>query len=317
MIPITGVVKVVDYDPNWPEMFEAEAAVIKQVLGDNCVVIHHVGSTSVPGLSSKPVIDIICGVNNLTDVKIGSFEQVGFTYLGEFNVPMRMFFIKRTGTETNLHIFESDNSEIELNILFRNYLYNNPKACSVYAELKKKLVSEQTLNQNNSGFFSNYTLGKNDLIREFLLKAGFSSCRLMHCAHYSEWDAYHKIKEEQIFKPISLAYDRNHPTIKLGNHFHFVLYKGVEIVSAAHVEFLNNSEAALRSLATDESYKNQGFGRKLVHLLERWIKYQGRSIVKVHAALRSEGFYRKMGYSEMIFDDESISKDIIDLGKLL
>lgn len=317
MIPITGVVKVVDYDPNWPAMFETEATVIKQVLGDNCVVIHHVGSTSVPGLSAKPVIDIICGVNNLTDVKVGSLEQLGFTYLGEFNMPMRMFFIKRTGTEVNLHIFESDNSEIELNLLFRDYLRNTLKACAAYAELKKKLAKEQSTNQNNSGFISSYTLGKNDLIREFLLKAGFSGCRLMRCTHYTEWETYHRMREEQIFKPINLTYDRNHPTFKLDNHFHFVFYKGVEIVSVAHVEFLNNSEAALRTLATDEQYKNQGFGRKLVHLLERWIKYQGRSIVKVHAALRSEGFYRKLGYSEMPFDDQSISKDIIDLGKLL
>jgi GNAT superfamily N-acetyltransferase len=179
------------------------------------------------------------------------------------------------------------------------------------------LVSEQSTNQNNSGFISSYTLGKNDLIREFLLKAGFSGCRLMRCTHYAEWEAYHRIREEQIFKPINLAYDRNHPTLKLDNHFHFVFYKGVEIVSVAYVEFLNDSDASLRTIATDEPYKNQGFAKKLVHLLERWIKYQGRIAVKVHASLRSEGFYRKLGYSEMPFDDESISKDIIYLGKPL
>ncbi len=258
MIPITGVVKVVDYDPNWPAMFEAESNTIKQALGDNCVVIHHVGSTAVPGLSAKPIIDIVCGVNNLDDVKVGLFEQIGFTYLGEFNIPMRMFFIKRIGTEVNLHIYETDNSEIELNILFREYLRNNPKICVVYAELKKKLASEQSANQSNSGFLSGYTLGKNDIIREFLQQAGFAGCRLMHCTHYAEWDTYHKIREEQIFRPINLSYDRNHPTFKLDNHFHFVFYKGVEIVSVAHVEFLNNSEASLRTLATDEPYKIKG-----------------------------------------------------------
>ncbi len=76
-------------------------------------------------------------------------------------------------------------------------------------------------------------------------------------------------------------------------------------------------EAALRSLATDEPYKKQGFATHMMKLLERWVKQQGRGVLKMHAALRAENFYRKLGYAEMEFDDQSISKEIIDLGKVL
>lgn len=317
MIPITGAIKVVDYNPNWPAMFKAESEEIKQTLGENCVALHHVGSTSVPGLSAKPIIDIICGVKQLTNVQATTLESLNFTHLGEYGIPMRMFFIKRTDIEVNLHIYELDNVEIELNLLLRDYLRSNPPARIKYAALKKHLIKSGTTNQKNVNTLSEYTLGKNDLICEFLKQAGFAKCRLMHCTHYSEWETYHRINEEQIFRPIHVIYDRNHSTLKMDNHFHFILYKGTEIVSIAHVEFLNYNDAALRSFATDEIHKNHGFGRTLMQLLERWIKYHGKKVVKLHASLKSEGFYRKLGYIEMPFDDLSISKDVIDLGKAL
>ena len=59
------IIEVVPYDPNWPHIFEKEAALIKKALWDNCIAIHHVGSSAVPGLAAKPKIDIIAVVRNL------------------------------------------------------------------------------------------------------------------------------------------------------------------------------------------------------------------------------------------------------------
>ena len=58
------IIEVVPYDPSWPHIYEKEAALIKEALGDNCVTIHHIGSTSVPGLASKPKIDAIAVVQD-------------------------------------------------------------------------------------------------------------------------------------------------------------------------------------------------------------------------------------------------------------
>ena len=86
-----------------------------------------------------------------------------------------------------------------------------------------------------------------------------------------------------------------------------MLYKSDKIVSVAAVEFLNESEVSIRSLATDEVDKNRGYARHMMQLLERWIKQQGKEVIKIHAADTAEIFYRKLGYNDMEFNDVSIS----------
>jgi GNAT superfamily N-acetyltransferase len=135
--------------------------------------------------------------------------------------------------------------------------------------------------------------------------------------HHEEWEAYHRIKEQQIFSPLKIAYDRNHPSFTADNHFHFVLCDGVEIVSIAHIEVLNDSAIALRSLVTDTPYQRKGFGKEMMAWVEKWAQHQGVKKIKMHARLSAEAFYRKQGYTEILFDDAYIQKDSIDLGKKL
>ena len=65
---MNNIVQVVSYDPKWPQLFEEEAKLIKHALGANCIAIHQIGSTAVPGLSAKPVIDILPVVTNILQV---------------------------------------------------------------------------------------------------------------------------------------------------------------------------------------------------------------------------------------------------------
>ncbi|MFY9589657.1 GNAT family N-acetyltransferase [Rickettsia endosymbiont of Halotydeus destructor] len=139
----------------------------------------------------------------------------------------------------------------------------------------------------------------------------------MRCIHYNEWEEYHRIKEEQIFISLNTQYNRNHESITASNHYHFVLYKGVQIVAATHMEFLNENEAALRSLAIDEPYQNQGLGTYLMKLLERWLKHKNIKVLKMHARSSAESFYRKLEFIDMEFNDSSIQESYVDLGKML
>jgi len=274
----TKHIEIAPYNPNWPQMFEAEAAQITKALGNNLIAIHHIGSTSVPGLVAKPIIDIIVVVRHgATTIK--NLETLGFVHKGEYNIPMRFFFSRSHGIATNLHVYEDDNPQIELNLLFRDYLRSHSDAIREYAEIKQNLLQDPASFELKNSKFSGYTLGKDAFIRKILQETGFDKLRLMRCAHYAEWDTYHRICEEQILKPLNIIYNRNHPHLTAENHFHFVLYKGVEIVSVAHVEFLNDNEAALRSLATDEPYKNHGFGKAMMGLLEKWIEHHGRKLI--------------------------------------
>ncbi len=87
-------IKVVPYDPNWVEVFKHEAKLIEQALGENFIRIHHVGSTSVPGLCAKPKVDIITEVRNNALLE-GALEKVGYVGKGGFNIPFHQVFLNR------------------------------------------------------------------------------------------------------------------------------------------------------------------------------------------------------------------------------
>src|SRR5580698_1970268 len=85
-------IEVVPYNPEWPQMFEAEAALIKKALGDNCIAIHHIGSTSIPGLSAKPIIDILPVVKDILKVDAKPIEALGYQAKGENGMAFRRYF---------------------------------------------------------------------------------------------------------------------------------------------------------------------------------------------------------------------------------
>ena len=311
-------IEVVAYNPNWPSMFELEATIIKQTITNNVINIYHIGSTSVPGLKAKQDLDIVCVVKNLPDSLL--LDKAGYLFKGELNIPLRYYFSKNTSqSKVNLHVVEEDHGFIARNLCFRDYLREHKDACLEYAVLKEQLLKDPNSYQKHNLHFTNYSLGKHRFIRAILEKTGFNSLCIGFCLHHYEWDRYHYIKEQQIFNSTNVTYDRNHPSITAENNYHFILYQGVNIVAVAQVELLLNDPKviALRSLATDSPYKKQGFGSYIMKTIEKWGKYKGRKIIKMHARLGTEQFYRNLGYSDILFDDPSIQKEYIDLGKEL
>lgn len=137
------IIEVVPYDPSWPIIFAAESKTIQEALGENCLEIHHIGSTAVPGLVAKPKIDIIAVVNHLSEVG-KQLISIGIQYQGEYNIPLRYFFSKRSKVNVNLHVYEEDHPEIELNLLFRDYLCSHAAARDEYALLKRQLLVDES-----------------------------------------------------------------------------------------------------------------------------------------------------------------------------
>lgn len=135
---------VTAYDPIWEEMFKEESAVISEILGDNCVFIHHIGSTSVPGLAAKPVIDIMPVVKSLekADEKAASFMAAGYEYMGEFGIPGRRYLRKGGDERTHqVHIFsESDQKNINRHLAVRDLLRTCESERIAYTVLKKQLA---------------------------------------------------------------------------------------------------------------------------------------------------------------------------------
>lgn len=160
---------VTEYNPSWTQMFEQEATAIKQILGENCVAIYHIGSTAVPGLAAKPIIDIMPVVKSLTDVdKVSKqFEGIGYEYMGELGIAGRRYLRKGGDERTHqIHIFaQSDDININRHLAFRDYLRTHENIKNAYAELKIKLAQKYPYD------IDGYCDGKEKFVKEIELKA--------------------------------------------------------------------------------------------------------------------------------------------------
>lgn len=314
----TKHIVVVPYQTDWPQLYAQEAAKIKEALGDNCIAVHHIGSTSVPGLSAKPVIDMIAVIKN-PDTAVAPLENLGFQYKGEYNIPMRLYFNRSTGIDTNLHVYQENHPEIDLNLLFRDYLRQHPEARDEYAKLKATLLQDKSSYEKNKSVFTGYNLGKDAFIRKILQAAGFNRLRMMKCTHYAEWDAVKLMRNKYFFDPLSIS-DPYTWTFDHPEHAHLVLYYGVDIIGYAHVQFWPHQRAALRIIVVDEKYRNHGFGSAFLKLIEQWLHKLGTKSLHDEARVSALNFYRKNGYTEMPFEDpsgEPPSLHDIALGKIL
>ncbi len=140
------IVRVVPYDPSWPTRFEAEAQRIRAALGDTAIAIHHIGSTSVPGLHAKPIIDTLVEVTELgaLDAKSARMQALGYEAKGEFGIPGRRYFRRddEHGERTHqAHAF-ADGSQVKRHLAFRDYLIAHPGVARDYVELKQRLAAE-------------------------------------------------------------------------------------------------------------------------------------------------------------------------------
>lgn len=139
-------VLIVDYNPDWPRMFEVEKARILAAIGDRIAAIEHVGSTAVTGLGAKPIIDIMVGLNRLADARecIAPLEQVGYEYVPQYEVvmPERRYFRKGppTARTHHVHMVETTSDFWERHLLFRDYLRSHPDVARQYFLLKKELA---------------------------------------------------------------------------------------------------------------------------------------------------------------------------------
>lgn len=160
---------VTEYNPAWPEMFRTESAAVREVLGGNCVAIHHIGSTAVPGLAAKPIIDLMPVVRSLEEVDAAApaFEALGYEYLGEFGIPGRRYLRKGGDERTHqIHIFsEGSRRDIERHLAVRDYLRAHPAARDAYGALKAELARKYPYD------IDGYCDGKESFVRQMEAEA--------------------------------------------------------------------------------------------------------------------------------------------------
>lgn len=164
-------VVIVDYDPRWPLLFDAEQQLLLGVLGPRALAIEHVGSTSVPGLGAKPIIDISVGVHNLmsaVDDCREPLQGLGYEYIPMPGLPDLRLFRRgpwRAATH-HVHLVEFGGARWHRYLLFRDHLRARPDVAHQYDELKRGLAIEHGANR------SAYQAAKMPFIDAVLAEAG-------------------------------------------------------------------------------------------------------------------------------------------------
>lgn len=160
---------VAPYNPRWPEMFQQEAEKIKAVFGEELLAIHHIGSTAVPGLSAKPIIDIMPVVQSLDKADEFNPAMMWLDYepMGENGISGRRYFRKGGDVHRThqVHIFQTGNVEVSRHLDFRDYLIAHSDVARQYADLKTELARQFPHN------IEAYMAGKDAFIKETLQKA--------------------------------------------------------------------------------------------------------------------------------------------------
>ncbi|MFS0782189.1 GrpB family protein [Bacillus sp. 1P06AnD] len=161
-------VEVRSYDARWVQHFSEEAEKLNLVFGDEIIDIHHIGSTSVPGLKAKPIIDIMPVVKdiNKVDTYNNMMQEIGYEAKGENGIVQRRYFQKGGDYRSHhVHIYQVGSHEIKRHLAFRDYLKLHPNERELYGRLK------ETLARQFPDVIESYIKGKDYLIKEIELKA--------------------------------------------------------------------------------------------------------------------------------------------------
>jgi GrpB-like predicted nucleotidyltransferase (UPF0157 family) len=138
------LITIRDYDPRWPDRYGEERRRLLGALDGIVVGIEHTGSTAVPGLEAKPIIDISVSVSQLPleERQVTALQQLGYEYLAESGVPGRLYFRKREPQGFNVYVVQRESSLWDHNLLFRDYLQAHPDEARRYGSLKRKLARQ-------------------------------------------------------------------------------------------------------------------------------------------------------------------------------
>lgn len=137
------LVELVEHDPTWAELFERERTLLAPIFDGRAVGIEHIGSTAVPGLCAKPIVDVLVGVRELTlsREQVEAMEGLGYEFLGEHGLPGRLFFRKHPRTH-HVHVVEHGGEIWERQLTFRDALRSDAEERRRYEEFKRRLAAE-------------------------------------------------------------------------------------------------------------------------------------------------------------------------------
>lgn len=166
--PHNAPVTLVEYDPAWPAMFEREATRIRRLLGDTVVRLEHTGSTSVPGLAAKPIIDITLIVPDAADEStyVPKLEAEGYMLRRREPDWHEHRLLKGPDTDVNVHVFSAGSPELTRMVGFRDWLRTHPEDRELYERTKRELAARTWRH------IQHYADAKTAVVEEIIARAG-------------------------------------------------------------------------------------------------------------------------------------------------
>jgi GrpB-like predicted nucleotidyltransferase (UPF0157 family) len=161
-------ITVADPDPGWPAVFDQEAARVRAVLGDRVLRLEHAGSTSVPGLSAKPIIDMVLVVTDSADeaAYVPAMEDAGYDLRVREPAWFEHRLLKGPGADINLHVFSEGCIEVDRMLAFRDHLRRDAGDRQRYEDTKRALAAQRWR------YVQDYADAKSDVVAEIMRRAG-------------------------------------------------------------------------------------------------------------------------------------------------
>ncbi len=163
----SGTVKLCPYTSLWKNRYRAESRRLKRYVAPSKYLIEHIGSTAIPGLDAKPIIDMAMQIPSLKRLPswIKKLERADYTYKGEYGLSGRHFFVRGAPVTHHLHLVQETSNHWQHWILFRDYLRKHPAEAAKYNALKNALACKFSNNRDA------YTKAKTPLVKQLLQKA--------------------------------------------------------------------------------------------------------------------------------------------------
>jgi GrpB-like predicted nucleotidyltransferase (UPF0157 family) len=185
---------MVDHDPLWSVSFALEASLIKEALADIHPTVVHIGSTAIPGICAKPIIDIMAGVDDMKDCRIvSSLEKIGYIFQPDAGEPDRLFFRKGATRTHHLHVVNIHSWTYSRHLIFRDYLLTHPSICVQYGELKRASAEKYRFDRTA------YTNSKTEFI-DSVLRTATEIAFIKVSGQYAQENVSHPLCESDVLR---------------------------------------------------------------------------------------------------------------------
>ena len=315
------IIEIVPYNPAWPETFEKEAKLLHQTLGGVAKKIHHIGSTAVPGLGAKPIIDILIEVSSLEqlDALNGTMESIGYEPKGELGISRRRYFQKGGLDRTHqIHAFQSGDSHVVRHLAFRDYLRDNPETAREYEQLKTAVA------KTCGNDLGRYCDGKDEFVKRLEAKALQSYKQVQPLSHSTTMTFRFATPDDcpllaglnhQLIRDEGHRNQMTVPELEqrmrgwLSSEYRAVIFEDGGDVVAYGLYREQAEEIYLRQLFVVRNRRRQGIGRRVIEILRTKVWPTGKRLT-VDVLVANQGgvaFWRSVGYSDYALSLEILS----------